>query len=105
MIFPYIFGGIGVGGKQDAERVHDYTKARRGWGHDIHWRPIDQKGQRLDAGGWGSGIKQGDFILITNPQNQAETRYQVESIDYYADPKDQWHGVLAFAPRQAEAST
>lgn len=102
MIFPYIFGGIGVGGKQDAERVHDYTRKNRYWGHDIHFRPIDPEGLRLNAGGWGRGIQKGDYILITNPANQAETRYQVESIEYYIDPRDQWHGVLAFAPRQAE---
>lgn len=84
--------------------THDYTRAKRHFGHDIHWRPIDQEGQRLSAGGWGKGIKQGDFILITNPAGGAETRYQVESIECFSNPSDQWHGVLAFAPRQPEAS-
>lgn len=84
-------------------KTHDYTTKKRYWGHDIHWRLLDNKGQRLDAGGWGSGIGQGDFLLVTNPDSGHETRYQVESIEYYADPSDQWHGVLAFAPRPAEA--
>lgn len=84
--------------------LHDYTRKKRGWGHDIHFRPIDPEGLRLDAGGWGRGIQEGDYILITNPDSGSDTRYQVESIEYHIDPSDQWRGVLAFAPRQAEAS-
>ena len=84
--------------------THDYTKAKRRWGHDIHWSTLDNKGQRISAGGWGRGIKQGDYLLITNPGNFEETRYQVETIEYYADPADQWHGVLSFAPRQGVQS-
>lgn len=84
--------------------THDYTSAKRHWGHDIHWRLLDDKGLRLDAGGWGKGIEQGDFILITNSATGTSSRYRVESIQYYGDPSDQWHGVLAFAPRQPEAS-
>ncbi len=84
--------------------THDYTNNKRRWGQAIHYRPVDSIGERLSAGGWGRGIKQGDFILLTNPAGLAETRYQVESIDYYSNPGDQWHGVLVFAPRQTEAS-
>lgn len=80
--------------------THDYTRATRYYGHDIYWRPIDKGGLRLDAGGWGRGIKPGDFILITNPKDGAESRYQVESVEYYGNPNDQWRAVLTFAPRQ-----
>lgn len=83
-------------------KTHNYTNAHRYWGHDIHWRLLDSKGQRLDAGGWGGGIKQGDFLLVTNPGNGYETRYQVESIKYYADPADQWSAVLTYSPRTPE---
>lgn len=100
MMPPYIFGSIGAGGKQDAERVHDYTNGKRRWGHDITWSMLDPGGLRLNAQGWGSDIRQGDYILLSN--GKGTTRYQFESVDYYGDPSDMWKGILVFAPRQAE---
>lgn len=75
---------------------HDYRNPARGWGHDISWRPLP--GHKLDASGWGAGIRQGDYLLLSNPAG-GETRYQVEEIRYATDPKDQWFATLAFAPR------
>ncbi|HEJ7283097.1 TPA: hypothetical protein SMF87_004549 [Serratia marcescens] len=82
--------------------IHDYTRPNRRWGHDIHYSLMDQNGHRLRAGGWGEGIEQGDYILLTNGPDT--TRYQVESIDYFVDPRDQWSGILAFSPRQGGAA-
>lgn len=77
-------------------RTHDYTKDRRGWGHDLIFKPIDG-GQQADATGWGSGIEAGDFMLLSNGNDA--TRYYVESVTYYRDPPDMWQAKLWFAPR------
>jgi len=82
--------------------THDYTNAHRGFGHDITYRPLDEKGIRLGATGWGAGLKAGNFVLLSN--GNGETRYQVESISYFADPADMWKAVLVFAPRQGGAA-
>lgn len=78
---------------------HDYTRQKRGWGRDLSYTPLP--GNRLDAYGWGSGIRVGDYLLLTNPAHGRDTRYQVESIRYMLDPPDQWFAILAFAPRDA----
>lgn len=77
--------------------VHDYTDGRRGWGHDIGYKPVG--GNRLDAHGWGHGLRVGHFILLSN--GPATTRYVVETIRYCDDPTDMWFATLAFAPRGA----
>lgn len=82
--------------------THDYTNARRGFGHDITYHPLDEKGIRLKATGWGHGLKVGHFILLSN--RAGSTRYQVESINYFTDPADMWGVVLVFAPRQCDAA-
>jgi hypothetical protein len=102
MITPYIFGGIGVGGKQDSKRTHNYTKRFRFWGHNFGYRLIKGDDERLDAWGWGEGISEGDYILLTNPANGEETRYQFEKISYHSNPSDMWEATLLYAPRQAE---
>ena len=76
-------------------KTHDYT--RRTWGHDYIFRPIDD-GMKGDMSGWGYGIEQGDYLLLQN--DDASTRYQVDTIDYYANPDDQWRASVTFAPRQ-----
>lgn len=82
--------------------THDYTNGKRRWGHDLAYSPIDASGLRLKASGWGRGIAEGDYILLSNGID--ETRYQFESIDYYANPNDMWSATLKFAPRQPEQS-
>lgn len=104
MISPYIFGGIGVGGKQDSKRTHNYTKRFRFWGHNVGYRLIKGDDERLDAWGWGEGISEGDYILLTNPANGEETRYQFEKISYHSNPSDMWEATLLYAPRQAEGA-
>lgn len=88
--------------KQGDGVEHDFTEGHRYVGHDIHYKPADPEGIRLNAGGWGTGIDEGDFILLTNPSDGHTTRYQVERITYYWEPKDQWYGTLVFAPRPLE---
>lgn len=76
--------------------THDYRKPRLTWGHNITYRPIDG-GRLLSAQGWGRGLKEGDYILLSN--GSADTRYAIGEIDYYMDPKDMWKATLVFDPR------
>lgn len=79
--------------------THDYTQ--RGWGHDYAINRVIDGGTVLRASGWGSGISEGDFLIL--PNGEATTRYRVESIEYYRDPPDMWSADLWFAPRTEAA--
>lgn len=74
--------------------VHDFT--RRKWGHDYTFEPIDT-GLRGHMSGWKMGIREGDYLILRN--GEATTRYQVETIRYMTDPRDQWFADVRFAPR------
>ncbi len=76
-------------------KTHDYTKSS--WGHDLSWDVLD--GQKLKIIGWGSGTKDGDFLLLPNGNNS--TRYKVDEISYFSDPTDQFKIIASFAPRQS----
>ncbi|MEG2376839.1 MAG: hypothetical protein RSC43_00625 [Clostridia bacterium] len=80
--------------------THDYTRAKRRWGHDLTYSPVDAGGVILKASGWGLGINKGDYILLSNGAD--ETRYQFDSIAYYGNPHDMWSAVLVYAPRTSE---
>lgn len=73
---------------------HDYTV--RGWGHEVIITQV--RGMIIDAVGWGSGVREGDYLLI--PNGDGTTRYQVETITYYPDPSDMWQAELLYAPRE-----
>lgn len=80
--------------------THDYTRPKRCWGHDLSYT-IDNKTGYLQATGWGTGVSEGDFILLTIPETGAETRYVIAEIKHYLDPIDMWKAELHYAPRQA----
>jgi len=75
--------------------THDYTD--RYWGHDYTFRPIDN-GVKGELMGWGMGINSDDYIIIKN--GDGSTRYQIDEIKYFADPKDMWKATATFAPRE-----
>jgi hypothetical protein len=77
-------------------RTHDYRDRRRCWGHDITYRPING-GQTLSAQGWGRGLNEGDYILLSN--GSADTRYRIGGVRYSLDPEDMWTATLVFDPR------
>jgi hypothetical protein len=82
------------------ERTHDYTV--REWGHDFRIRRPAKGGEFLDVYGWGAGIKAGDFLILpvhSKHYGDSTTRYQVDRINYQADPPDMWFAKLRFAPR------
>lgn len=83
--------------KSGPHRTHDYTNPVRCWGHDYIFRP-KAGGIYASMLGWGSGIKRGDYLLLSN--GDATTRYQVVTIEYKADPKDMWQADVLFAPRE-----
>lgn len=75
-------------------KTHDYTN--RHWGHDYTFSPIDN-GAKGELMGWGTGIEAGDYLIIQN--GDGSTRYQVEEIEYFSNPKDMWKATATFAPR------
>lgn len=77
-------------------KTHDYTK--RGWGHDYMVTAI--KGNAISLLGWGTGISDGDFLLLQN--GQGSTRYKINAVRYRIDPPDMWRIEATFAPRHAE---
>ena len=79
-----------------APRTHDY--ARRNWGHDYTFTPIED-GQRGHMIGWGRGIKPGDYLILSVLGTNRTTRYRVVSVDYKSDPPDMWTADVVFAPR------
>lgn len=78
--------------------THDYRDRR--WGHDYVIHRIYEGGMRLDMGGWGLGLRAGDYILMNNASG--ETRYQIATIKYQDDPPDMWFAKAVFAPRQVD---
>lgn len=77
--------------------THDYTA--RYWGHDFTFAPLP--GSRGSMSGWGEGLKAGDYLLL--PHNEGgTTRYVIDKIEYYRDPRDMWHATVSFAPRTPE---
>jgi hypothetical protein len=84
--------------------THDYFRMRT-WGHDYTWRPDPGSGGRTGtATGWGpdtgGSIVEGDHLLLRN--GDRSSRYRVESVSYYSDPKDMWTARLRHEPAQEQ---
>lgn len=84
-----------------AKNTHDYTN--RSWAHDFHISEVMEKGKRLRMGGWGKGIKSGDYLIL--PNGESSTRYKVKTIKYQRDPSDMWRAEVTFAPRPKSADS
>jgi hypothetical protein len=85
-------------------RIHDYTARRRYWGHDYALTP-DSDPATARIAGWGGGLREGDFLLLTHPETRIIVVYQLEEVAYYGnpgDPGDQWHGRVRFVPATSE---
>lgn len=87
--------------RHGASLTHDYTV--RHWGHDYTFQPIDS-GRRGKMMGFGLRVSAGDYLLLADADGNS-TRYQVERIQYYQDPPDQWRADVVFAPRSAPEGT
>lgn len=55
------FAAAAKSAQRDHPRVHNYKE--KSWGHDLVFRPEDN-GLKANISGWGSGLKDGDFILL-----------------------------------------
>lgn len=77
--------------------THDYTY--RIWGHNYSVIAIKDGGHELRLAGWGSGICDGDFVILKN--NDSTSRYYLETVEYQRDPLDMWFADAWFAPRPA----
>lgn len=69
-------------------KVHDFTRFEQG--QDYVFDPIDATQGYMT--GQGKRIRRGDYILL-QPRSEVEW-YQVEAIDYYANPSDMWIALL-----------
>lgn len=82
--------------------THDYTN--RFWGHDYTITEVIDGGKKLRAMGWGLGIRRKHFLMLQNKESSnGVTRYQVDKIEYFDDPRDMWRAILRHAPRQEPA--
>lgn len=82
-------------------QTHDFTVSR--WGRAVGTWDTDDGGVTARITGWGRGVKQGDYILLSH-NNGDPTRYRVERIEYYNDPPDMWRAEVRFAPRFTPAA-
>jgi hypothetical protein len=88
----------------DGFRIHDYTERTRCWGHDYTLTP-DPDPTTARISGWGSGLREGDFLLLTHPETRIIVVYQLTEAEYYSkpgDPGDQWRGRARFIPADSE---
>ncbi|MBD2356953.1 hypothetical protein H6G41_20375 [Tolypothrix sp. FACHB-123] len=67
-------------------KVHDYSQLVAGKDYILE---IIDEGMEAYMTGTGKGIKLHDHIIL-----KSNSRYKVESIDYYTDPSDMWIALL-----------
>lgn len=60
---------------------------------------IQEGGQVIVLSGFGYGIQEGDYLILTQGVKRETTRYKVEKIEYKRDPADLWFATARFAPR------
>lgn len=66
-------------------KTHDYTRFRNG--QDYVFETTDN-GSRGYMTGQGKGLKPGDVLLLGGRSHPV--RYEIEEINYYANPHDMW---------------
>lgn len=74
-------------------KTHEFTRT---WGDNYTFTPLND-GQAGRVSGWKAGIQEKDYLILQN--GNATTRYQVESVKYYDDPRDMFAAQVKFAPR------
>lgn len=84
--------------------THDYTEPKRHFGHDLTYSLVNPDGTEVRAIGWGSGISEGDYILLSHADGDV-TRYRFDTVNYKRDPADMWTARLIFSPRENGGAT
>jgi len=82
--------------KADTPKAHDYRDHTRRFGHDYNFDPVNG-GRMAKINGWGDGIEEGDFLVLSHPDGGLAS-YQIDSIKYARDPKDQWFARATWRP-------
>lgn len=75
--------------KRETPKTHDYTASTVGWGHDLVLK-LRNSGLAL-AQGWGVGLRDGDFIVVSSPR---PATYTIVALEYETDPADMWKATL-----------
>ncbi|MEB3337151.1 MAG: hypothetical protein VKJ46_06810 [Leptolyngbyaceae bacterium] len=71
-----------------SRKTHNYTQSIPGKDYVFEW--IDPISGRIT--GQGRGVRQRDYLVLKH--DNTPICYQVEAIDYYADPADMWCALL-----------
>ena len=71
-------------------KAHHYLKTINS--NSFALEPAGENSLKFSMTGFGTDIKQGDFIVIND--ETSTTTYKVENIDYYLDPPDMWMALL-----------
>ena len=85
--------GFGVSTKKSDHsrpKVYHYLKTINS--NSFALEPAGENSLKFSMTGFGTDIKQGDFIVIND--ETSTTTYKVENIDYYLDPPDMWMALL-----------
>ena len=75
--------------------VHDFRDDL--WGHSANIGKVMNGGINVEIPfGFGSGVRQGDFIIKKNGDDFAT--YRIDTIKYRADPRDSWEATATHTP-------
>ena len=72
--------------------IHDYTQ--RGWGHDFMIMRHNEDWTEIKLAGWGSGLKQGDLLLLPAPDGKPALHWEITNVEYTKDPLDMWFVII-----------
>ncbi|MBE9213092.1 hypothetical protein IQ247_10470 [Plectonema cf. radiosum LEGE 06105] len=75
--------------RQQKNKIHDFTECVRGSDYVFE---IAEDPMKAYMTAQSKDVKCGDYIILQI--DSASCRYQVEQIDYYANPSDMWMGLL-----------
>ena len=85
--------------RRGREVIHDYRRDCRKWGHDYSYHPR-KRGHEATMIGWGHGLEEGHYFLLTSPESSNRCSiYRIESVSYYADPRDMWTAEVRWCER------
>lgn len=76
-------------------KAHDYTQLC--WGRNIEFIHLSEDGRHARVVGFGHGVGQGDFLVLSNGPDQT-TRYRITQFEHRR-PSDCWCANIDFAPR------
>lgn len=76
-------------------KTHDYRRYERGTNYVFESTDGGMNGYMTAQG---NKIKPGEYLLLQDEDKKSSCLYQVEEIDYYANPSDMWIAKLKKVP-------